>query len=258
VELLGLQGDPDKPELYRSLRVAIPGHPIFEGFGAGAGGNLTAARFQRLLEAKVGAGARTLAEFSGGMGALIEDRGTLVFTSSLDGRWNDLPTSGAFLPFLHRMIQYLIAQGGGRDHLLAGTAIESVIEPDQLGGQEAFFVDPQGTRTAAVRSEREGKAWLTSPPALLPGIYQLVRTDGGRLGLYATNLDPRESDLRVAPDAWLPALFKPAAKVLKPEGGITRTLVEGRYGRELWPILLILVLGLLVAESLIGRGKILP
>ena len=258
VELLGLQGDPDKPELYRSLRIAMTGHPIFEGFPAGAGGNLTAARFLRLLEAKIGTGARTLAEFSGGMPALIEDRGTLVFTSSLDGRWNDLPTSGAFLPLVHRMMQYLIAQGGGRDHLFAGSAIEAVLEPDQLGGQEAVFVDPLGTRLPAERSEREGKIWLTSPPVLAPGIYQLARADGVRLGLFAANLDTRESDLRIAPEAWLPSLFEPAAKLLKPEGAITRASVEGRYGRELWPLLLMIVLGLLVVESLIGRGKILP
>jgi hypothetical protein len=258
VELLGLQGDPDRPELYRSLRVAATGHPIFEGFPAGAGGNLTAARFQRLLEAKLGDGARSLAEFSGGMPALIEDRGTLVFTSSLDGKWNDLPTSGAFLPLLHRMMQYLIAQGGERDHILAGSAIETVIEPDRLGGQDAIFIGPQGTRLPAERSEREGKVHLASPPARLPGIYQLTRADGARLGLYAANLDTRESDLRLAPEAWLPALFDPAATVLKPEGEITRATVEGRYGRELWPILLAIVLGLLVAESLLGRGKILP
>lgn len=258
VEILGLQGDPDKPELYRSLRVAATGHPIFDGFPAGAGGNLTAARFQRLLEAKLGEGARSLAEFSGGMPALIEDRGTLVFTSSFDGRWNDLPTSGAFLPLMHRMMQHLIAQSGGRDHLFAGGALETAIEPGQLGGQDAFFVDPQGTRVAAERSDREGKVRLVSPPLRLPGIYQLVRADGERLGLYAANLDTRESDLRLAPEAWLPALFQPPATVLKPEGAITRTLIEGRYGRELWPILLMIVLGLLVAESLLGRGKILP
>jgi hypothetical protein len=258
LELLGLQGDPGKLETYRSLRIAMTGHPIFEGFPAGAGGNLTSAHFLRLLEAKVGDGARVLAEFSGGMPALVEDRGTIVFTSSLDGRWNDLPTSGAFLPLMHRTIQYLVAQGGGRDHILTGSPIEAVVDPDMLGGQEAFFVDPQGVRTEAERSEREGRVWLKSPPVRLPGIYQLVRADGNRLGLYAANLDTRESDLTVAPEAWLPALFKPAGKVLKPEGEITRTLIEGRYGRELWPILLVVVLGMLVAESLIGRGKLLP
>ncbi len=258
VELLGLKGEIDRPELFRSLRVAATGHPIFEGFPSAAGGNLTAARFRRMLEARTGSEARVLAEFSGGLPALIEDRGVLVFTSSFDGNWNDLPTSGAFVPLVHRMLQYLVAQGGGRDRLLAGSSIEEALDPGRLGAQDAFFVDPQGAKAAADRSEREGKVWLKSEPARLPGIYQLVRTDGTRLGLFAVNLDARESDLRVAPEAWLPPLFKPVATVLKPEGEITRALVEGRSGRELWPLLLTIVLILMVAESILGRGKILP
>ena len=258
LELLGLQGDPDQPDVYRSLRIATTGHPIFAGFPATVGENLTSARIQRFLDAKVGVEARVLAEFSGGFPALIEDRGTLVYTSAFDGRWSDLPTSGAFVPLLHRMINYLLAQSRGSDRLLAGGAIEETIDPEQLANQEAHFVGPRGLRIGAERSQREGKVHLRSEPIGLPGIYQLAREDGVRLGLYAVNLDARESDLRLAPESWLPALFEPDATVLKPEREITRSLIEARYGRELWPILLMMVLGLMVGESLLGRGRLLP
>lgn len=258
IELLGSRGETEGPDAYRSLRVAATGHPIFDGFGTAAGENLSAAKFRRILEGRPGPEARVLAEFSGGLPALIEDRGTLVFTSSLDGRWNDLPTSGAFLPLLHRMMQYLIAHGGGRDRLLAGEMIEHAVDIDRLGAQEALMIDPQGARSAMERSEREGRIWLKGPPTRSPGIYEIARTDGARLGLFAVNLDARESDLRVAPEAWLRDLFEPPAAILAPDGEITRDLLEERHGRELWPILLMMVLGLLAVESLVGRGKILP
>lgn len=257
VELLGLQGDPDKPDQYRSLRLATTGHPILEGFPATVGGNLTSARIQRFLAARIGPEARALAEFSGGSPALIEDHGTLIYTSAFDGVWSDLPTSGAFVPLLHRMINHLIAQGGG-DRLLAGESIEETVEPDRLANQEAHFIGPRGLRTSAERSEREGRVHLRSGPAELPGIYKLMREDGAQLGLYAVNLDSRESDLRLAPESWLPPLFDPDATILRPEGEITRSLINAQYGRELWPILLVIALCLMVVESLLGRGRILP
>jgi hypothetical protein len=256
IELIGLQGDPSRPEVYRSLRVASTGHPIFDGFSGVAGGNLTSARFQRVLEAKPGPGVRVLAEFSGGLPALVEDRGTLVFTTSMDGKWNDLPTSGAFLPLLHRMVLYLCAQGSASDHLKAGDPVERAYAPEEVGGQETAFVDPQGMRTPAVRSALDGRVLLKLPAARLPGTYQLVRADGARLGLFAVSLDARESDLRVAPEGWLPPLFRPAATILKPEGAITRASVEARFGRELWPLLLMIVLGLMVVEGFVARGRV--
>lgn len=257
VELLGLQGDPNRPEVYRSLRVAATGHPIFEGFPAAGGAAITQARFRRLIEARVGAEARVLAEFSGGIPAIVEDRGTIVFATGLDGVWNDLPTSGAFVPLVHRMIQHLAAQGGGADRVLAGSVIERAFGADEVGPGGAWFVDPVGERAAAERSEREGKVWLRSGATRLPGVYELVRDDGVRLGLYGVNLDARESDLGVAPAGALPGLFKPEAKVLKADGDLTRQLAEGRFGRELWPLLLMVVLGLLVVEGLLGRGRML-
>ncbi|MBD3162032.1 MAG: hypothetical protein GF346_07030 [Candidatus Eisenbacteria bacterium] len=258
IELLGMRGDPDQEDLYRSLRVSATGHPIFDGFPAGAGATLTSARFQRVLEARAGDGTRVLAEYSGGLPALIEDRNVLVMASSFDGEWNDLPTSGAFVPLLHRMLVYLITEGSGADRRRVGTTLEETVDPALLESRTAFFVDPQGARIPAERSERDGKVRLQSPPTTLPGTYRLVREDGRRLGLYAVNLDPRESDLRPAPESWLPALFDPPAVLLRPEGELNRELIEARYGRELWSLLLLIVLGLMVAESLIGRGKLLP
>ncbi len=257
IELLGLQGDPNRPESYRSLRVAATGHPIFDGFPAAGGAAITQARFRRLIESRVGPDARVLAEFSGGMPAIVEDRGTILFASSFDGAWNDLPTSGAFVPLVHRMIQHLASAGGGADRVTVGGAIERAFAPDELGPGGAWFVDPLGERTAAERSEREGKVWLKSGPARVPGVYELVRDDGARLGTYGVNLDTRESDLALAPEGGLPGLFKPEAKLLKADGDLTRQLAEGRFGRELWPLLLMVVLGLLVVEGLLGRGKIL-
>jgi hypothetical protein len=258
VEILGLSGDPRRGDVYRSLRVTASGHPIFEGFPTASGGNLSSARFVRVMETKPGPRARVLAEFSGGLPALLEQDAVLILTSSLDGKWNDLVTSGAFLPLAHRSLQHLTSQGSARDRILVGASYESPFDPAQVGTQEIQIVDPAGGHVAAERSESEGKIRVKSGPLPIPGIYRVIRGDGVTLGLFAVNLDTRESDLRLAPESWLPRLFDPDALVLGSEGRIDRATLEERGGRELWPMLLVAVLLLMTAESLLGRGKLLP
>lgn len=256
--ILGTSGDPRRPDVYRSLRVTATGHPIFEGFPTAPGGNISAARFARVIETKPGPEARVLAEFSGGLPALVEQQGVLLLASSLDGGWNDLPTSGAFLPLIHRSLQHLTSQGSGRDRILVGTAYEGSFDPGKIGTQDVQIVGPAGERIAVERSEREDKIFVRSGPLTSPGIYHVVRQDGTPLGLFAANLDARESDLQIAPEGWLPRLFDPQATVIDPTEKIDRAALEGRAGRELWPAFLVAVLLLMTVESLLGRGRLLP
>ncbi|MDM7915766.1 MAG: hypothetical protein QUU85_10970, partial [Candidatus Eisenbacteria bacterium] len=173
LELTGLQGTLDDPTTYFRLRVTDPGHPIFEGFSTTSGGSLTSARFLRVLDSKPGPGSRILAEFSGGRPALVETGSTLVFTSSFDGRWNDLPTSAAFVPLVHRMIQRLAQGGSSADRVLAGTAAERAFADEEVGTRDTSLLDPNGNRLPLERSSREGKTWLKTPELRLPGICLL-------------------------------------------------------------------------------------
>ena len=63
-----------------------------------------------------GSAQTTLIGLSGG-GAFVQEirhgsGGVLLFTSALDGRWNDLPTRGLFVPLLHRSLFYLTSPEG--------------------------------------------------------------------------------------------------------------------------------------------------
>ncbi|HVR72211.1 MAG TPA: BatA domain-containing protein, partial [Vicinamibacteria bacterium] len=78
-------------------------HPVFELFRGPRSGDFSTARFfrYRSLDARQG----VLARFDDGTVALAEHRlgqgRALVWTSTLDTFWNDLPLQPVFLPFLH-------------------------------------------------------------------------------------------------------------------------------------------------------------
>ena len=108
------------------------GNPIFEPFRAPRSGDFSAARFYGYRAVTPAKGAQILARFDDGAPALVERRvgngRVLMWTSSLDLQWNDLPLKRSILPFVHRMVDDLAAYreqarvADGRRSARAGTA----------------------------------------------------------------------------------------------------------------------------------------
>lgn len=134
-------------------------HPIFEVFAGPRSGDFTAARFYRARSFTPSDSATVLARFDDGSVALAEvmlGRGrVLVWTSSFDAFWNDLALQPVYLPFVHRLAEYL----GGR--------AEAV--PWFTTGQVVDLADPTSLETAGlVSSEAAGLAEGLDQVALSP------------------------------------------------------------------------------------------
>jgi hypothetical protein len=256
VELLNLsqqEGDGS----YRSLRPTVLAHPIFAGFPVGPGDDLGAARFYKVMTTRIGSGARVLAEFGRDVPALIEEDGLLLFTSGFEGKWNDFVTSASFPPLLHQMVRYLANRGEGDQRLgLVGGRLETLVPQGTVEGP-VLCDDPSGARSPVEQTPLDQMVRLRSQPALLPGIYRFLDPAGKVLTSFAVNLDPREGDLAVATPQVEARLFGRDAHRVESGKPITRDLLQGRYGRELWRPLLVMVLLLLAVESVLGRGKLL-
>jgi len=268
LRLEDVEGEPGS-EAYFSLRSGVVGHPIFEGFPVAPGGALTRARFQRLVRVRLGPASRVLAEFRSDRPALVEEPGMLLFAASLDRRWSDFPTSASFLPFLHRSLLYLILGGrAGRQDLLVGDPLVWPLSRD-AGREVPRALGPNGIELPLEIAQTERGPVLRSGPVPEPGFYTLV-TEGGLAvapGLLrgaaeeageptrAVNVDTRESDLAPMTDDQVERLFGGDAVRLTPGEDIARHVQETRYGRELWKHCLALAFLLLVAESLLARGR---
>ena len=138
------------------------GHPVFEPFAGPRSGDFTGARFFRARDFTPADSATVLARFDDGSVALAElryGRGTvLVWTSTLDNFWNDLALQPVYLPFVHRISEYV----GGRTEALPWFTV----------GQVVNLADPEALQTAGlVSAEAAG---------LVDGLDQVALTPSGK------------------------------------------------------------------------------
>jgi len=226
-------------------------HPIFAPFSKD-GTELAAAKFFKISllgPTTATQDRKVLARFTNGAAALVEASigagRTLLFTSTLDRDWNDLPIQTGFLPLMQQAMRHLArkhAVGTDSDHVVGSSVVLptgdlkriEVRGPDGLG---AVF---EGDRIAGRSLVRFGKTDR-------PGIYKVIGTDQTnntheRDELdFVVNLDPHGSDLTPAPATALPA-----------SGSSAGTETSDNTRRvELWHALAAAVLLLLLAEGVL-------
>ena len=126
-------------------------HSIFKPFETSTKLALNSAQFFAYVGMEARPGATVLAKFEDGSPVIIEsskeDHGMLVFNSTVDNKWNDLPLKPSFLPLFHEMVSYLSryneSQGWycpwRRNPVVGGleSAAAAVIDPDGTGNPSA-------------------------------------------------------------------------------------------------------------------------
>ena len=89
-------------------------HPIFELFNAPRSGDFSTARFYRYRAVVARGDTGVVARFDDGAPALVERRvgagKVVLWASSLDNWWTNLPLQPVFLPFVHQLARHV-----GRD-----------------------------------------------------------------------------------------------------------------------------------------------
>ena len=226
-------------------------HPLFSMFTEEARG-LRAARFDTVFlvdpEAS-GDARRTLARYATGAPALIEDRlgrgRVLLFTSSIDRDWNDLPIHPAFLPLVQQIAHYLarVPATGGTATLVAGESRRFEVSSDVA---RVWVTSPGGQRVA-LEVSASSEVTFTGTDEL--GAYRVATApaDGDPIErpelAFAVNAAPRASDVR----PWTVAV--PAAGDEATEGGAA----VGSRRVELWHGIAAGLLLFLFGEALLTR-----
>ena len=247
------------------------GHPVFEAFAGPRSGDFTGARFFRARGFTLADSASVLARFDDGSVALAELRhgrgSVLVWTSTLDSFWNDLALQPVYLPFVHRVSEYI----GGRAEAL----------PWFTAGQVVDLADPDALKTAGLVSAgaaglSEGLAQVALTPSgasvalpagdgprYLPleerGFYTVrpPGTEPERPFVMAVNVELEESNLsRLDPEELVAQVTSSAPG---PEAGpdfadATVLRMEDQERRQsLWRWILVAAFALLVTETLISN-----
>jgi len=118
----------------------------------------------------------------------------ILFTSSLDTEWNNLPVKAIFLPLIYQTLDYVASEKKGQTSLLVGDSVplrsaqfNPLAEPDcQVKYPSGKKVEPDGD---------------IFEDTVEPGIYEIQKNK--KTSYVAVNVDPGESDLTPIPPAEL-------------------------------------------------------
>jgi hypothetical protein len=251
-----LADGPRDPEIGRAERLGRldATHPIFQVFSSEAA-SLREARFWNimLVDPTVTAEGRAiLASFASGAPALIQaELGSgrvLLFTSTIDRDWNDLPIHPGFLPLVQQIARHLARAPLSDDdaQLLVGHTHEV---PVAAGDQRIEITSPSGTKTVFDGARLANRTSVPFTSTNEVGFYSVAVTDSEGSARprvssnFVANLDPVGSDTRRVDLAALAASGSadPAAPKL------------ARRRVELWHALAAALLLVLFGEALLTR-----
>lgn len=193
--------------------------------------------------------ARALIQLDNGAPLLLEQRigqgRVLLFTSSLDNTWNDLPVQPVFVSFMSEAARYLSGETLLNRSLHVGGSL--ALDQAATAGQ---IIDPQGKSLLSLSDSQRAR----SVKLETPGFYEVVTATGG--SLVAVNAVADESDLTAMSEAefgnWQTSLANQQQAVVT-AGAAAKA---GNSGFELWHLLLILLALAVLAESLLGNTYI--
>jgi hypothetical protein len=237
-----------------SLEPSDPSHALFAPFAGGMNGDLSvrAFRIYLVLEPAPETSARVLARFRGSSPALVErelgNGRVLMFASSADPSWNDLPSYGApYVPLMHLLVRHATGRTAAPVSAIVG---ESVSFPlPRRHGTKARVVWPGGRGEDYVL-EADQRELLVERTPTKGNVTLLI--DNALAGGFAVNADPRESRRdRIAP-ADLLAGFAPESYVRTAPNldGLERRVEHGGGCVDLYPVLITLLFLVFLGEAL--------
>jgi len=139
------------------------------------------------------------------------DGRVLLWTTSGDNEWSDLPRSLIYVPLMHELVRYVVKPDPSDTTRLVGANISlafdptrmqriaQLVPPAELGGTPLPLGLVAVGRTAGDRQKRDFMFRYARTP--LAGIYTVrLKTPQGEnyVRPYALNVDPAEGDLRLA------------------------------------------------------------
>jgi hypothetical protein len=190
-------------------------HPIFSPFTK-SGAEFVDAKFYKITllgPTTQTADRKVLARFTNGAAALVEasigSGRTLLFTSTLDRDWNDLPMHPGFLPLMQGAVRHL-----ARKHAAFAESDHSVGSSVALPAGDLKRIEvrgPEGLGAVFEGDRIAGRSTVRFSRTDRPGVYRVVGTD--QTGAtherdelaFAVNIDAKGSDLTPATAEQLPA-----------------------------------------------------
>jgi Aerotolerance regulator N-terminal/von Willebrand factor type A domain len=194
---------PDRQAVHPvTLQIQASGHPLLKLFGEKGQEALVGVRVQRLFNTETASlppSSRVLLALPDGRPLLLEGTAgqgrVLLFTSTADVDWNELPVTTSYLPLIQTGITYL-ARRHAQERLAVDVRLPQPLtfkltEPQK--GALITVIDPQGKEARLFPQERDGETQAESTETKIPGFYRV--NIGQESALVAGNTPLEESDI---------------------------------------------------------------
>jgi hypothetical protein len=228
------------------------GHPVFEVFRAPRSGDFSSIPVYGYRNLTAAMGAQVLARFDAGTPAVLERRvgrgRVLLWGSTLDVSWSDLPTKPVFLPFVHQAVRHLAGYAEPEPWLTVGQVFNTAAVAAGADGAQRVVLTPSGRRLPL---DDEGTDVLELTEQ---GFYE-VRGDANQTdAIVAVNVDPAEADLTpMDPREITAAAVGADADSAGVQAGVPLTPEAREKNQRLWWYLLVGGILLLGADTLLSN-----
>lgn len=171
----------------------------------------------------------------------------LLFNTSLDNSWTDLPVKPVFVTFMAEAAQYLSRE----NVLIKEQVVDSFLQLAQNGGASGQVYDPDGESLLTLADTTRSQDIQLNKT----GYYQVFTPQGEVL--VAVNSDSRESDLKLtdifALQNWQNSVANSAGATTEIVNGVAVSIEGEQRELEIWRVLLALLAIIVLAESLLSN-----
>jgi hypothetical protein len=231
-------------------------HPVFEVFKAPRSGDFSSSHFFKFRSlSALDPSSHVLARYDdGGVAAAERKVGSgrvVVWTSTLDDSWTDLPVKPVFLPLVQQLARYLARYEQVTSWFTVGQVVDLAAAPGARTRGDRVIVTPSGQRVTQA----------AGAPGLLElaeqGVYEVRATGSAsaRAQQLAVNLDPTEADLTpLDPKELVAAVTGHASdSAVQAAAPAEMTREESEKRQSLWWYLLLAGVLLLATETVIAN-----
>lgn len=195
-------------------------------------------------------GSPAVMERTWGLGRVV------LFSSTADTAWNDLPVRPAFVPLLHRALGAVVQRQDEGLNISVGERFLRRVSAEFLD-KDATIVKPR--QADVIRDLRRielvnGWPAITFDQTDLAGLYDVSVADPVLALKFAAESNPAESNLEELSPAQRGTLNNVAAVLdWTPNLPLRNVVEKGRTGLELWVPLAVVVLLLAMAETFLAQ-----
>jgi hypothetical protein len=227
-------------------------HGIFKSLQSGGRFTLNSAQFTGYVDMELKQGALAVAKFENGSPALAEsseeDHGLMVFASTVDKSWNDLPLRPAFVLFFHEIARYLSRYSAVRAWYPLG---EGIPVTGALEAGVARVVTPDGEQQS-LGELKAGEQRFYSPP--VPGFHEL--RVGREVRVLAVNSPANEGNLEALIPEDLLASVQSTESEARQSGAFSQDDALEYARRQMgWWYLLVIALIAVIVEMYIANSR---